>query len=48
MIYNAKLILMNNRDISESQAHRYLQKESMRTGKKIADIAKMIVNDFTE
>ncbi len=48
LIYNAKLILMNNRDISESQAHRYLQKESMRTGKKIADIAKMIVNDFTE
>lgn len=48
IIYNAKLILMNNRDISESQAHRYLQKESMRTGKKIADLAREIINDFTE
>lgn len=48
IISNAKLILMNNRDITESQAHQYLQKESMRTGKKIVELAKEIINDFTE
>lgn len=48
IISKAKLILMNHRDISESQAHRYLQKTSMRTGKKIIDIAMEIINDFTE
>lgn len=48
IISNAKLILMNNGDISESQAHRYLQKESMRTGKTLVELAKEIINDFTE
>ncbi len=48
IISNAKLILMNNGDITESQAHKYLQKESMRTGKKLADLAKEIINDFTD
>lgn len=48
IISNAKLVLMNNRDITESQAHQYLQKESMRTGKKLIDLAKEIINDFTE
>ncbi len=48
IISNAKLVLMNSGDISESQAHKYLQKESMRTGKKLVDLAKEIINDFTE
>lgn len=48
MISNAKLILMKVKDITEGQAHKYLQQESMRTGKKIAAIAKEIVNDFTD
>ncbi|MGN1203303.1 MAG: ANTAR domain-containing response regulator [Eubacterium sp.] len=48
IISNAKLILMNSKDITESQAHQYLQKESMRTGKKMVDLAKEIINDFTE
>ncbi len=48
IISNAKLILMNSGDITESQAHKYLQKESMRTGKKLADLAKEIVNDFAD
>lgn len=48
IISNAKLVLMNNKDITESQAHQYLQKESMRTGKKLVDLAREIINDFTE
>ncbi|MDE6155627.1 MAG: ANTAR domain-containing protein, partial [Eubacterium sp.] len=48
LISNAKLILMNNRGISESQAHQYLQKLSMRSGKKLVELAKEIVNDFTD
>lgn len=48
IISNAKLILMNSEDITETQAHRYLQRESMRSGKKIVDIAREIVNDFTQ
>lgn len=48
IISNAKLILMNSRNITEGQAHQYLQKESMKTGKKMIDLAKEIVNDFTE
>ncbi len=48
ILSNAKLILMNSRDISESQAHKYLQTESMRTGKKLVDLAKEIINGFTE
>lgn len=48
IISNAKLILMNSKNITEGQAHQYLQKKSMRTGKKIVDLAKEIINDFTE
>lgn len=48
VISNAKLILMSKRGISESQAHQYMQKLSMRTGKKLIELAKEIVNDFTE
>lgn len=48
LLSTAKLILMNSRNINESQAHKYLQKESMRTGKKLVDVAREIVNTFTE
>lgn len=48
LLSTAKLILMNSKDITESQAHKYLQKESMRTGKKLSAIAKEIINEFTE
>ena len=46
LISNAKLVLMNTRDMTELQAHRFLQKESMRTGLKIMDLAQKIINDF--
>ncbi|MGN0521213.1 MAG: ANTAR domain-containing response regulator [Eubacterium sp.] len=48
LISNAKLILMNRQNISETQAHKYLQNESMHTGKKLVDVAKKIINEFTE
>lgn len=48
IISDAKLILMNRQEITESQAHKYLQKESMRTGKKLVDLAKEIINEFTD
>lgn len=48
IISNAKLILMNSKDVTESQAHKYLQRESMRTGKKIVAVAKEIINDFRD
>ncbi len=48
IISNAKLVLMSSKNITESMAHQYLQKESMRTGKKTVEIAREIINDFTE
>lgn len=48
IISNAKLVLMNANGITESQAHKFLQQESMRKGKKMLDLAKEIINDFTE
>ncbi len=48
IISNAKLVLMNSRNISETQAHKYLQQESMRAGKKLIELAREILNDFTE
>lgn len=48
IISNAKLVLMNANGITESQAHKFLQQESMRKGKKMLELAKEIINDFTE
>lgn len=46
-ISNAKAILMNINDMTEMQAHKYLQQESMKQGKKITDIAKKITEQFS-
>lgn len=48
LISKAKLIIMKTNSIGEIQAHKYLQQESMKTGKKLIDLAKEIINDFTE
>ena len=45
-ISNAKAILMNTNDMSEMQAHKFLQSESMRCGKKMVDVAKDIIAKF--
>lgn len=46
-ISNAKSILMNTNGITEMQAHKQLQRESMRTGKKLVDVAKGIIDQFS-
>lgn len=43
-VSNAKSILMNLNGMTEMQAHKYLQQESMKTGKKIIDVAKDIIS----
>lgn len=48
LISKAKLILMQTSDMGEIAAHKHLQQESMKKGKKITEIAKAIINDFTE
>lgn len=47
-ISNAKTFLMSVNDMSEMQAHKYLQKLSMKQGKKMVDVAKKILSDITE
>lgn len=46
IISKAKLVLMEKNGFTETQAHKYLQKESMKTGKKIISLAQEIINDF--
>ena len=46
VIAKAKLILREVNGFSEMQAHKYLQRESMKMGKKIATLAQEIINDF--
>lgn len=45
-ITNAKMILMNTYDMNELQAHKHLQSLSMRQGKKIAEVAREILEQF--
>ncbi len=47
-IYNAKVILMKTKSITECQAHKYLQNESMKTGKKIVELAKEIIKNYSD
>jgi response regulator NasT len=42
IINRAKRILIDRYNMNEEQAHRYIQKKSMDSGKKLADIAKII------
>lgn len=46
IISNAKLIIMDRMNMTETQAHKYLQDESMKTGKKLVRLAQEIINDF--
>lgn len=47
-ISNAKTFLMSVNNMSELQAHKYLQNLSMKSGKKMVDVAKKILSDITE
>ena len=44
LIESAKALLMEKDNMSESEAHRFLQKRSMESGLKIADVAKLIID----
>lgn len=44
LIKNAKELLIDKYNMTEEQAHRYMQKESMNSGIKIIEIAKIILN----
>jgi response regulator NasT len=46
-ISQAKAIIMNINDMTEMQAHKHLQNESMRQSKKLVDIAKEIIENFS-
>lgn len=48
IISNAKTILMNDTGMSEMQAHKFLQDESMRRSKKMVDIASEIVASISD
>ena len=40
----AKELLINRHNMTEEQAHRYIQKKSMDTGKRNVEVAKIILN----
>lgn len=44
VIEQAKFLLMNRRKISEAEAHRYLQKKSMESGIRLAELARRILS----
>ncbi len=48
IISDAKFILIRQRNMTETQAHKYLQKQSMATGKKMIEVARDIIDHFTE
>lgn len=46
-IERAKLLLETKRGLTENQAHHYLQRLSMSTGRKIADVARSVADELT-
>lgn len=48
MIQQAKQLLMDHEHFTEEQAHRYLQRRSMETSLKMAEVAKLILESYAE
>lgn len=48
LISAAKQALMKNNGLSETQAHKILQNKSMKSGRKITELAKEIINNSTD
>jgi two-component system, response regulator PdtaR len=46
LIQKAKLILMNRNNMSEEEAHGYLQKHSMDSGTNLVEMAEMVIRMF--
>ena len=45
IIEQAKYVLMNRRQMSEAQAHRFLQKKSMESGVRLVELARQILGN---
>lgn len=45
LIIRAKALLIDRYSMTEEQAHRYIQKKSMDTGRRLVEIAKIILSD---
>ena len=48
MIKKAKLLLMDRNNMSEAEAHRYLQKSSMDSGTNMVETAEMVLSIMAE
>lgn len=46
LIHRAKLLIMEKNQMTEDQAHRYIQRKSMETSSKMADTANLILTAF--
>lgn len=46
IITHAKMVLMEQKQITEDEAHRYLQKRSMENGTSLVETAHMVLNIF--
>lgn len=47
IISTCKTILMNENNMTETQAHKYLQNESMKKGKRMIELAKEIIANYS-
>ena len=47
LIDQAKSVLMENKNLEEEEAHRYIQKTSMDNGTNMVETAQMIIEVFT-
>ncbi|MBE6719546.1 MAG: ANTAR domain-containing protein [Ruminococcaceae bacterium] len=48
IISKAKTIVMNLQGLTEMQAHRYLQNQSMKSGKKLTQVAQDVIIEFKQ
>ena len=46
VIYKAKLLLMDRNNMTEEEAHRYIQKTSMDSGTNLVEMAEMVLKMF--
>ena len=45
LVERAKAVLMDRRGMTEEQAHRFLQKQSMDNGARLTDTARLVLAD---
>lgn len=47
LIHKAKMVLMDRNNMTEEEAHRYLQKSSMNSGTNLTEIAEMVLKMYS-